>query len=135
MSSYLTKSTHNLKCAEMIAKQGVPLSVASAHVAYYSAFQLMKYILAQFMDLPYGQHDVIAKGKDSHNSLLVEFVKRLSKKMKQTTVNTIRTLLTRLKMIRQRCDYNTDNFSQIQLDNNVASAKGFYNTMSNMYNF
>ena len=136
MCVYLTKSKENIKCADMMLSKGVPLAVASSHSAYYSVFQMMKYVLAQFMDISYEQQKDETKGKDSHESLLKIFKNFLKTKVdKPSIIPIILSLYQSIKKMRTRCDYHIDDYTVAQLSTNVANAKNFNCKMSNIFNF
>lgn len=136
MCVYLTKSKQNIKCADMMLAKGLPMAVASSHSAYYSVFQMMKYVLAQFMGVSYEQQIVITQNKGSHNSLFNIFKVVLRKTIKDSTVfNCVMSLFNKTKMMRQTCDYGSLIYSQDQLNENVKNAKEFSLKLSNIYNF
>lgn len=136
MSSYLTKSASNLKCAELMLTKGMPLAIASSHSAYYSVFQMMKYVLARFMNVSYEQQNILTKSKDSHESLLKSFTTQLKTKVDKASVITgILSLYQSIKKMRTRCDYGTEIFTLGQLLANVTNVKDLNLRMSNILKF
>ncbi|MBR4327141.1 MAG: hypothetical protein IKP73_16625 [Bacteroidales bacterium] len=120
----------------MMLAMGLPMAVASSHSAYYSVFQMMKYVLAQFMGVSYEQQNDTTKGKDSHESLLKIFLNLLKTKVgKPNIIIGILSIYQSIKKMRSRCDYNTDKYTNEQLLTNVAKAKEFNSKMSNIFNF
>lgn len=122
MSAYLNKSHNNVATAELLLDNGLPLT--SAHPAYYSAFLLMKYVLAHFCSQSYEKQDEISKNKDSHkviSNLALPFMARQDAE----TGSDYLYWYNKLKMMRNKADYKPEDIENSLLRSNLTAAKDF----------
>ena len=104
MPAFLNKAHNNVSTAELLIDNGLPLT--SAHPAYYSAFLLMKHLLANFCSQSYEKQDEITKGKDSHkviSRLALPFMARQDTE----TGSDYMVWYNKLKMMRKRMQQQT----------------------------
>lgn len=122
MSAYLNKAHNNVATAEFLLDNGLPLT--SAHPAYYSAFLLMKHVLAHFCSQSYERQDEISKNKDSHkviSNLALPYMARWDSE----TGNDYLVWYNKLKMMRNKADYKPEDIEDSLLRSNLDVAKNF----------
>lgn len=122
MSAFLQKARNNVVTAEFLIDHD--LSVSSAHPAYYSAFLLMKYVLAHFCGKDYAMQDQETIGKDSH-LIISEFALPFMVKQDVKTGNDYFVWYNKLKKMRKQADYNSQMIEKEKLTENLMVAKQF----------
>ena len=108
--------------AELLIYNDLPAS--SAHPAYYSAFLLMKYVLAHFCGKDYTIQDQETDGKDSH-IILSKSVLPFMVKQDVKTGNDYLVWYNKLKKMRKQADYTPQIIEKEKLKKNVIVAKQF----------
>lgn len=139
MSVYQVKAKKNYEAAvHLVAKnESDNLYIPSAHLAYYSAFMIMKYALANFNSISYDQQDQITGSSASHTLLFLSFMDEIKKRVALGDANDYMVNYNRMQLIRQKADYKTDKsgLTHIVLKENVDRAKTFYNNVATLYKF
>lgn len=138
MSVYQEKARKNYEAAaHLVAKnESDKVYIPSAHLAYYSAFLIMKYALANYNSLSYDQQDQITGSSASHNAIFSIFMDEV-RKVALGDANDYMVNYQRMQLIRQQADYKTDKsrLTHINLKANVERAKTFYNNVATLYKF
>ena len=138
MSVYQEKARKNYEAAaQLVAKnESDNIYIPSAHLAYYSAFLIMKYALANYNSLSYDQQDRITGSSASHNALFLSFMDEI-KKVALEDANDYMENYQKMQLIRQQADYKIDKsrLTHINLTKNVERAKTFFNNVATLYKF
>ena len=122
MSAFLQKARNNVATAELLIDND--LSASSAHPAYYSAFLLMKYVLAHFCGKDYAMQDQETDNKDSHiilSGLALPFMVKQDVKVG----NDYFVWYNKLKKMRKQADYTPQIIGKEKLKENLIVAKQF----------
>jgi hypothetical protein len=138
MSAYQEKARKNYEAAaHLVAKDELGnVYIPSAHLAYYSAFLIMKYALANYNSLSYDQQDQIAGSSASHNAIFSIFMDEI-RKVALRDANDYMENYQKMQLIRQQADYKKDApmLTYTNLKANVERAKTFYNKVATLYKF
>ncbi len=102
MSTIRKKSEENIQAARLLAHRN--MLAASIHCAYYSCFQLSKYMLKLCCGLSYEQQDEESKGKDSHYYIVDKLSDYLNTKSHLSFIEYIK-YIAKLKRLRKKADY------------------------------
>jgi hypothetical protein len=135
---YQEKARKNYEAAaHLVAKdKSDNVYIPSAHLAYYSAFLIMKYALANYNSLSYDQQDQITGSSASHNAIFTSFMDEI-KKVALGDANDYMVNYQKMQLIRQQADYKKDApmLTYTNLKANVERAKTFYNKVATLYKF
>jgi hypothetical protein len=138
MSAYQEKARKNYEAAaHLVAKDELGnVYIPSAHLAYYSAFLIMKYALANYNSLSYDQQDQTAGSSASHNAIFSIFMDEI-RKVALRDANDYMENYQKMQLIRQQADYKKDApmLTYTNLKANVERAKTFYNKVATLYKF
>ncbi|GHV20900.1 hypothetical protein FACS1894174_03540 [Bacteroidia bacterium] len=119
-----SKSEENIKAAHLLVKENMYAS--SIHCAYYSCFQLSKYVLMGFCGLDYSLQDKESKGKDSHNYIPTKLADNLDAKSHLAFLD-YNKYIAKLKNLRRKADYYnkeiTPKEAQVALDSAIETIK------------
>lgn len=131
MAAYLKKARTNIKSAQILMGNGLPVS--SAHPAYYSAFLLLKYVLAHFGSINYTQQDALTNSKDSHTAISNRALPLVASK-DPNAGNDYFERYNKLKMIRKKADYKPVEMKKLLLQENLKDAEAFLSGIESHFN-
>ena len=136
MPVYQEKAKKNYEAAaHLIALDGGDnMYIPSAHMAYYSAFLIIKHALAKSNTLTYDQQEQIAGGSTSHTAIFGAFMNEV-RNIAPDDANDFMVNFNKLKMLRKIADYKTDKsrLTYILMHENVKRAKDYYNNVASLY--
>ena len=136
MPVYQEKAKKNYEAAAHLVAlgDGCNMYIPSAHMAYYSAFLIMKYALAKSNTLTYDQQKHIAGASTSHTEIFRAFMDTI-RNIAPGDANDLMVNFNKLKMLRQKADYKTDKseLTYIHMQKNVERAKDYCNNVASLY--
>lgn len=101
------KSEENIKAARILSSDENECYAASVHCAYYSCFQLSKYVLSDCFKLNYQEQNKLTDNKGSHKII----IKELSTELKRINVfyqTDYSRSMNKLKKLRRKSDYDDE---------------------------
>ena len=118
------KSEMLADAADFLQNKGYYLAVA--HAAYYSCYQMMKYIWLYSMVKTQKELDsnTSQARMGSHEYLLNEVVKYIAKKNKSENIRYLRNNINQLKILRTDADYNDTTFDCVKSKQAIELSKG-----------
>jgi uncharacterized protein (UPF0332 family) len=131
MAAYLNKARTNIKSAQILMNKG--LAIPSAHPAYYSAFLLLKYVLAHYGSINYTQQEALSNSKDSHTAISKRALPILVSRDPDAG-NDYFERYNKLKMIRKKADYKPVEMKDILLQANLKDAEAFLSDFESHFN-
>lgn len=96
------KSEHNISAAQMLIEN--KLYAPSVHCAYYSCFQLMKYVLNE-LGVEYTEQETLTKNKDSHKIIISQVEQYITNFLVRQNFNRY---CEKLKIARKKSDYQNE---------------------------
>lgn len=118
MPSIRNKSNENIKAANLLVNNR--LFASSVHCAYYSCFQLSKYILDKFCGMSYNEQDI--KTVDSHIYVINSLDKNLLKISHISHLDYLSNM-NKLKRFRKKADYTIGIITPKEAQDALASAE------------
>ena len=136
MPVYQEKAKKNYEAAAHLVAlgEGCNMYIPSAHMAYYSAFLIIKHALAKSNTLTYDQQEQIAESSTSHNEIFSVFMDTV-RNIAPSDANDFMVNFNKLKKLRQMADYKTDKskLTYIHMQETVERAKDYYNNVASLY--
>lgn len=118
MPNIRNKSNENIKAANLLVNN--KLFASSVHCAYYSCFQLSKYILDVFCGMPYNKQDI--KTVDSHIYVIKTLDENLLKRSHISHLDYLSNM-NKLKRFRKKADYTIGIITPKEAEDALASAE------------
>lgn len=100
MPNIRAKSNENIEAANLLVNNR--LFASSIHCAYYSCFQLSKYVLNYFCNCEYDNQDT--KDSDSHKYVINKLCDNLNNKNRFSKIDYLDNI-NRLRRLRNKADY------------------------------
>lgn len=130
MPNFRAKSEENIHAANLLIDKS--LFTASVHCSYYAAFQMSKYILANFCDVGYKEQDNHSKGQGSHQYVSYR-VRTCLNKLSSKYSDDYNTNYNKLKMLRKKADYTTIMIKKKEAENARNTAKRIIDLLTTNY--
>ena len=100
--------------------------------SYYAAFQMSKYVLANFCDVGYKEQDNNSKGQGSHQYVSTVMSNNLEKKNRFYMIDYNRNYKT-IKYLRNKADYSTDFIDKEEAKEALESSNGIIRLLISKY--
>ena len=130
MSVLKVKSDENIHAANLLIDKS--LFTASVHCSYYAAFQMSKYILANFCDVGYEEQDNNSKGQGSHKYVSTVMSDNLEKRNKFCMIDYNRHYKT-IKFLRNKADYSTGLIDKEEAEEALKSSRSIISLLISKY--
>lgn len=130
MDVMLLKSDSFSSSADMLMKNG--LLNPSAHLAYYSMFIFLKYVVNNYLDLSYIQQDNDGGGDKSHRKIIDRVVDDLDTKDEDASFDVNR-YISAMKHLRAKADYKNEPISLHDVTVHLGHAENIKNIVKPLY--
>lgn len=130
MPNLKAKSEENIHAANLLIDKS--LFTASVHCSYYAAFQMSKYVLANFCDVGYKEQDNNSKGQGSHQYVSTVMSNNLEKKNRFYMIDYNRHYKT-IKYLRNKAYYSTDFIDKEEAKEALESSNGIIRLLISKY--
>lgn len=114
MSNVKNKSEENFKATILLIDNN--MYAASIHCAYYSCFQLSKYLLKNKCAIEYETQESNSKGIDSHSYIIRETSSKIDS-ISHLAYLDFNCHISKLKKLRKKADYSTEAISKTEAEN------------------
>lgn len=138
MDSYLNAVKSNLFASYFLVGRSDNVFIPSAHTAYYAAFILLKYILAQYHSCSYSEQNELAEGPNSHSTIFAKAIQCTKQQYSGANEQILECVRSYNKLRHCRCvaDYQlSDILTRDVLLANVNDAKSFVKNIEELYSF